>query len=192
MSNTRATLVWQEIPGLDPSSFTETHSCQTKCWFGGVSNRRRCNFACISVEEEREVKNFSPTSAQLLKDPMALIALVPKDAALFAAGAIAGAAAKTVTAPLDRVKLLMQTHGLRAGQDGAKKGIGFIEARIYFFSKNRKAILSQFVHPVMAKYIRLTTFDAVKRLIAAAEKEFQDIVKQNRKKQPQSGSNSSI
>jgi len=37
-------------------------------------------------------------------------ALVPKDAALFLAAAIAGAAAKSVTAPLDRIKLLMQVR----------------------------------------------------------------------------------
>nr|GFB54677.1 probable envelope ADP,ATP carrier protein, chloroplastic [Tanacetum cinerariifolium] len=39
--------------------------------------------------------------------------LVSKDAAFFAAGALSGAAAKKVTMPLDRIKLIMQTHGLR-------------------------------------------------------------------------------
>ncbi|PIN08024.1 Mitochondrial solute carrier protein [Handroanthus impetiginosus] len=176
MSNTRATLVWQEIPGLDPSSFTETDSCQTKCWFGGVSNRRRCNFACISVEEEREVKNFSPTSAQLLKDPLALIALVPKDAALFAAGAIAGAAAKTVTAPLDRVKLLMQTHGLRAGQDGAKKGIGFIEALTLIGKEDGikgywKGNLPQVIRIIPYSAVQLFAYETYKKLFRGKDGE---------------------
>lgn len=37
--------------------------------------------------------------------------------------------------------------------------------------------------------IRLTTFDIVKRLIAASEKEFQRIVEENRSKHSQNGSN---
>lgn len=67
-------------------------------------------FASVSVVIPKEEDEFAPTSAQLLKNPIALLSFVPKDAALFFAGAFAGAAAKSVTAPLDRIKLLMQVR----------------------------------------------------------------------------------
>ena len=48
-----------------------------------------------------------------------LLSLLPRPAVLFAAGAVSGAIGKTITAPLDRVKLLLQTSG--GLQQGAVK-----------------------------------------------------------------------
>ncbi|GJN37892.1 hypothetical protein PR202_gb26891 [Eleusine coracana subsp. coracana] len=77
---------------------------------------------------EKSKERSLPPAAQLVEHPLALLALVPNSAALFVAGAAAGAVAKTVTAPLDRVKLLMQTHSVRVAGESAKKGVGFLEA----------------------------------------------------------------
>ncbi|KAK4396125.1 Thylakoid ADP,ATP carrier protein, chloroplastic [Sesamum angolense] len=177
MTNTaRASLVWREIPGLHPDNCTQTHQCQTKCFGSADATRRRSNFACISLPEKTEEKGFSPTSAQLLKHPLAMVALVPKDAALFAAGAIAGAAAKTVTAPLDRIKLLMQTHGLRAGQEGARKGIGFIEAFTLIGKEEGlkgywKGNLPQVIRIIPYSAVQLFAYETYKKLFRGKDGE---------------------
>ncbi|XP_051131885.1 probable envelope ADP,ATP carrier protein, chloroplastic [Andrographis paniculata] len=176
MKNTsRAQLTWREIPGLDQNNSIEPSQCRSG-WLSVGGDGRRSNFACISLAEKTDEKEFWPKSAQLLKHPLAMVALVPKDAALFAAGAIAGAAAKTVTAPLDRIKLLMQTHGLRAGQEGAKKGIGFIEA-ITLIGKEEgikgywKGNLPQVIRIIPYSAVQLFAYETYKKLFRGKDGE---------------------
>ena len=46
----------------------------------------------------------------LLRNPVALFSLVPREAAMFVAGGVAGAIAKTTTAPLDRARTHTSTR----------------------------------------------------------------------------------
>ncbi|XP_022983906.1 probable envelope ADP,ATP carrier protein, chloroplastic [Cucurbita maxima] len=133
-------IVWRNIGQLEASdrrSFSTT-DCQP-LWnsnkrfgasggSGSDGNGSSFTFAGITVVEKRNRKEFAPTPAQLLKHPLSVLALVHREATLFVAAAVSGAVAKTATAPLERIKLLMQTHGARIAQEGAKKSIGFIEA----------------------------------------------------------------
>ncbi|KAJ8533052.1 hypothetical protein K7X08_015941 [Anisodus acutangulus] len=175
MKKNRPVLVSMDIPGLELSN-TITQQCQNK-WVS--SKQIGCNFGCISLSEnldEKAFKGFNPTTAQLLKHPLAMVALVPREAALFAAGAIAGAAAKSVTAPLDRIKLLMQTHGLRAGQEAAKKGIGFIEAFALIGKEEGlkgywKGNLPQVIRIIPYSAVQLFAYETYKKLLQGKDGE---------------------
>lgn len=163
MKEEEGTLVWRKIPGLEIPQ-------KNQKWKG--SN----GFACLSVAEKRDKEECSPTYEQFVKHPLALLALVPKEASLFAAGALAGAAAKTVTAPLDRIKLLMQTHGLRLGQESAKKGIGLIEA-ITLIGKEEglkgywKGNLPQVIRIIPYSAVQLFAYETYKKLLRGADGE---------------------
>ncbi|KAK7836106.1 probable envelope ADP,ATP carrier protein, chloroplastic [Quercus suber] len=193
MREESAILVCRNIPNLKTSDFNcglidtsldhkkplwkttcLTYTTNNRLADGGTANGNRCNFACLSVAEKRT--EFDPTPAQLLKHPLALAAYVPKDAALFGAGAIAGAAAKTFTAPLERIKLLMQTHGVRVGQQSAKKAIGFIEA-ITLIGKEEgirgywKGNLPQVIRVIPYSAVQLFAYETYKKLFRGVDGE---------------------
>ncbi|KAM7526476.1 hypothetical protein LguiA_016378 [Lonicera macranthoides] len=175
MRRDRAVLAWRDIPGLEPWQVEctpkEDLEYRRNRWLtNGRENSIGSGFACVSLIEKREEeREFAPTTAQLLKHPLALVALVPKEAGLFAAGAVAGVSAKTVTAPLDRIKLLMQTHGLRAGQESAKKAIGFIEALTLIGTEEGikgywKGNLPQVMRIIPYSAVQLVAYDTYKKL----------------------------
>ncbi|GKV06017.1 hypothetical protein SLEP1_g17954 [Rubroshorea leprosula] len=136
---------------------------------GGCRSGDAAHFACVSLVEKSEQKDFGLTQAQLLKHPLAALHYVPRDAAIFVAGAVAGAAAKTVTAPLDRIKLLMQTHGVRAGQESVKKAIGFIEAMVLIGKEEGikgywKGNLPQVIRIIPYSAVQLFAYETLKKL----------------------------
>ncbi|XP_050381876.1 probable envelope ADP,ATP carrier protein, chloroplastic [Argentina anserina] len=189
MTDDHPILSWRPIPSLTLTSSSSSHSLsldhdplwKTSHLSYAVSTSPgagiRCNFACLSVAEKRDQhKEFAPSPAQLLKHPLAILACVPKDLALFCAGAVAGAVAKSVTAPLDRIKILMQTHGVRVGQASAKKAISFVEA-ITLIGKEEglkgywKGNLPQVIRIIPYSAVQLFAYEAYKKFFTGKDGE---------------------
>ncbi len=66
---------------------------------------------CFELALATKAKDRPDARHLLSNRPLALLSLIPRPAVLFTAGAVSGAIGKTITAPLDRVKLLLQTSG---------------------------------------------------------------------------------
>nr|XP_043637079.1 thylakoid ADP,ATP carrier protein, chloroplastic-like [Erigeron canadensis] len=133
-------------------------------------------FATVTTMLEKQTLEFEPTAAQLVKHPLAIVALVPKEAAVFVAGAFSGAAAKSVTAPLDRIKLIMQTHGLRVGKENATKAIGFIQAFVNIGKQEGikgywKGNFAQVVRVLPYSAVQLFAYDTYKKLFRGTDAE---------------------
>ncbi|MED6210936.1 hypothetical protein PIB30_068840 [Stylosanthes scabra] len=177
-------VTWRKIPHLKPTSFDDDDVDSSNRFkplrngatlaFPACDANISCKFASVSVKEPRFDKEFAPTASQILRRPLAAVALVPKEVALFLAGALAGAAAKTVTAPLDRIKILMQTHGVLAGKESAKKAIGFIEA-ITVIEKEEgikgywKGNLPQVIRVIPYSAVQLFAYETYKKIFSGKD-----------------------
>ncbi|CAM6065742.1 unnamed protein product [Sphagnum tenellum] len=138
-------------------------------------------FAPVSKKEARQPEMAigvieQPRLNQLLKHPLAIISYVPRELALFAAGAVAGAAAKTVTAPLDRIKLLMQVHGIQMVQEGSKRGIGFLEAILKVANEEGfkgfwKGNVPQVIRVIPYSAVQLFAYETYKKLLKGDREE---------------------
>lgn len=115
-----------------------------------------------------------PTAAQLITHPVALIRYVPKQAAMFVAGAAAGALAKTSTAPLDRVKLMMQVRGVQASSD--KKVLSLMDAILKIGKEEGvggywKGNLPQVIRVIPYSAVQLFAYETYKRILKGKRKE---------------------
>ncbi|CAI0425401.1 unnamed protein product [Linum tenue] len=190
MREERAVLTFRSLPELNSAQCSSPRNDSGALWKsarlscsilgngggGGGGRRNSGNFASLTMVEKAERAEFAPSSAQLLKHPLAMLAYVPRGAAIFMAGAVAGAAAKTVTAPLDRVKLLMQTHGVRVGQESAKKAIGFVEALALIGKEEGikgywKGNLPQVIRIIPYSAVQLFSYEFYKKLFKGKDDE---------------------
>ncbi|CAN0927942.1 Probable envelope ADP,ATP carrier protein, chloroplastic [Linum grandiflorum] len=185
MGEERAVLSFRSLPELKSAQCSSRIEFNASLWkgarlsCGGDGKGNLAVFASISMVDDSKGQpggEFSPTSTQLMKHPLAMLACVPRGAALFMAGAVSGAVAKSFTAPLDRVKLLMQTHGVRVGQESSKKAIGFVEALALIGKEEGvkgywKGNLPQVIRIVPYSAVQLFSYEFYKKLFKGKDGE---------------------
>ena len=140
---------------------------------GGTTRRATCTHPPL-FELAAAPDPAAPSLAALATHrPIALLALLPAPAFLFCAGAVAGALGKTLTAPLDRVKLLMQTGGgLETGAlASAAKGGGLLRSLAAVGADGGirgywRGNTPQLLKVVPYSAVQLATYEALKRTLA--------------------------
>eukprot|EP00898_Chlorokybus_atmophyticus_P004857 jgi/Chlat1/5372/Chrsp35S05215 len=123
------------------------------------------------------VRSLQLPLSLLATHPTAFLGYVPEPAALFTAGAVAGAVAKTLTAPLDRVKLLLQVSHVNPGSI-VGKNTGFLEAFTHIAKQEGvlafwKGNIPQVVRILPYTGIQLGSYEFFKRMFAGKDKPLQ-------------------
>lgn len=89
---------------------------------GGAGRQQNAAVGLLAGGGKKELPPISRSPlvgmSERVKEPLLLVNLVPAEVAKFVSGGLAGAFSKSLTAPLDRVKILLQTVG--AGTEAAK------------------------------------------------------------------------
>ncbi|KAK9836298.1 hypothetical protein WJX81_003355 [Elliptochloris bilobata] len=114
-----------------------------------------------------------PAGKLLVSRPLAALAVLPRPLVLFAAGAVSGAIGKSLTAPLDRVKLLLQTRGGlgKTAVAAAARGGGVLDALVAIGREEGlrgywKGNLPQILRVVPYSATQLYSYEVLKRAFA--------------------------
>jgi len=136
-----------------------------------ATKKTTCKTATVNYDDSD--LNPQPTFEQLLRRPKAFVAMIPQPAALFLAGALAGTMAKTVSCPLDRVKMLLQVKG------GATSGLIAEAAKSgnvvkTFLAVGKQEGLGGYFKGNIPQVIRAIPYDAVR---LCAYEQFKNILR---------------
>lgn len=139
------------------------------------NNLHNAMYEIASNSEEKPADRLSVASIANRK-PVALLGLVPRALVLFTAGALSGAIAKTITAPLDRVKILLQVRGgLQSGAIAEAAQSGSLIKSLLAVAKQEgvmgfwKGNLPQVLRVVPYSAAQLYSYECFKQFLADKE-----------------------
>jgi len=149
------------------ASFKEGGVTARPCFAKAGAPAKAANAKAVAVQEK-------PSLARLAqRNPIAILSLVSKEVAMFLAGGVSGALAKTTTAPLDRLKILLQTSSASSTSAAAQATLkggpiaGFVEiAKSEGIGGYWRGNIPQLVRVLPYSACQLYAYDQYKKLLS--------------------------